>query len=316
MRYIQKDTRWRNKQRALVFCSRGVTARPSCHMLRTPLLTPPAIFTHHLTATQLHQRFARFRHLCDDIRKMLPHHKTVCSLVWRLPLCLRGLTDSRSRSLRKDPISTRSTRFADNSISNQPWHSLPFMFIRILCRPLVARFASWRIVTTWFSLKLGSAKTCDWTASGSLEARTALGSWACHWRIGVDLATNRYMWVGRVPSGPSIKFQVLFQLWTTPRRLPTIKPPFVNDAEQQVLNVHTTQEVRLARGSDSFEKGHSCPSYVVLVETEDGKSKSYRIACRSFQCFCPRNVLRSFIFLGWGWKLSSGLTPNSVPSNY
>jgi len=41
--YIQKDTRWRNKQRTLVFCSRGVT----------------------------HQ----FRHLCDDIRKMLPHHK-------------------------------------------------------------------------------------------------------------------------------------------------------------------------------------------------------------------------------------------------
>ena len=27
-RYIQKDTRWRNKQRTLVFCSRGVTARP------------------------------------------------------------------------------------------------------------------------------------------------------------------------------------------------------------------------------------------------------------------------------------------------
>ena len=26
-RYIQKDTRWRNKQRSLVFCSRGVTAR-------------------------------------------------------------------------------------------------------------------------------------------------------------------------------------------------------------------------------------------------------------------------------------------------
>jgi len=42
--YIQKDTRWRNKQRTLVFCSRGVTTR--------------------------------FRHLCEDIRKMLPHHKT------------------------------------------------------------------------------------------------------------------------------------------------------------------------------------------------------------------------------------------------
>jgi ribosome biogenesis protein BRX1 len=42
--YIQKDTRWRNKQRTLVFCSRGVTSR--------------------------------FRHLCDDIRKLLPHHKS------------------------------------------------------------------------------------------------------------------------------------------------------------------------------------------------------------------------------------------------
>jgi len=42
--YIQKDTRWRNKQRTLVFCSRGVTSRN--------------------------------RHLLEDIRKLLPHHKT------------------------------------------------------------------------------------------------------------------------------------------------------------------------------------------------------------------------------------------------
>jgi ribosome biogenesis protein BRX1 len=42
--YIQKDTRWRNKQRTLVFSSRGVTSR--------------------------------FRHLCQDIQKLLPHHKT------------------------------------------------------------------------------------------------------------------------------------------------------------------------------------------------------------------------------------------------
>lgn len=42
-KYIQKDTRWRNKQRTLVFCSRGVTSR--------------------------------FRHLTEDIRKLLPHHK-------------------------------------------------------------------------------------------------------------------------------------------------------------------------------------------------------------------------------------------------
>lgn len=43
-KYIEKDTRWRNKQRTLVFCSRGVTSR--------------------------------FRHLTEDIRRMLPHHKT------------------------------------------------------------------------------------------------------------------------------------------------------------------------------------------------------------------------------------------------
>jgi ribosome biogenesis protein BRX1 len=42
--YIKKDTRWRNKQRSLVFCSRGVTTR--------------------------------FRHLMEDVRKLLPHHKT------------------------------------------------------------------------------------------------------------------------------------------------------------------------------------------------------------------------------------------------
>lgn len=42
--YIEKDLRWRNKQRTLVFCSRGVTSR--------------------------------FRHLMEDLRKMLPHHKT------------------------------------------------------------------------------------------------------------------------------------------------------------------------------------------------------------------------------------------------
>mmetsp|Transcript_44221 Transcript_44221/g.117160 ORF Transcript_44221/g.117160 Transcript_44221/m.117160 type:complete len:347 (-) Transcript_44221:151-1191(-) len=41
--YIQKDTRWRNKQRTLVFTSRGVTSQ--------------------------------HRHLCVDIQKLLPHHK-------------------------------------------------------------------------------------------------------------------------------------------------------------------------------------------------------------------------------------------------
>lgn len=41
--YIQKETRWRNKQRTLVFTTRGVTPR--------------------------------HRHLCEDMRKLLPHHK-------------------------------------------------------------------------------------------------------------------------------------------------------------------------------------------------------------------------------------------------
>lgn len=41
--YIQKDTRWRNKQRTLVFASRGVSSR--------------------------------FRILCEDIKALLPHHK-------------------------------------------------------------------------------------------------------------------------------------------------------------------------------------------------------------------------------------------------
>lgn len=41
--YIKKDTRWRNKQRTLVFCSRGVASR--------------------------------HRHLTEDIKKLLPHHK-------------------------------------------------------------------------------------------------------------------------------------------------------------------------------------------------------------------------------------------------
>lgn len=41
--YIQKDTRWRNKQRTLVMTSRGVASR--------------------------------FRHLSEDIKKLLPHHK-------------------------------------------------------------------------------------------------------------------------------------------------------------------------------------------------------------------------------------------------
>merc|ERR1719454_2125264 len=42
--YIKKETRWRNKQRVLVFGSRGISGR--------------------------------HRHLLEDLKRMMPHHKT------------------------------------------------------------------------------------------------------------------------------------------------------------------------------------------------------------------------------------------------
>jgi ribosome biogenesis protein BRX1 len=107
--YIQKDTRWRNKQRTLVFCSRGVTSR--------------------------------FRHLMENIRQMLPHHKT-------------------------EPKFDKSTKLHE---------------INEVCE----------------------LKSCN--NAVFFEARKKM-----------DL----YMWLTRVPSGPTIKFQV--------------------------LNIHTTDELRLA----------------------------------------------------------------------
>jgi len=107
--YIQKDTRWRNKQRTLVFCSRGVTSR--------------------------------FRHLCEDIRKLLPHHKT-------------------------EPKFDKSSNLHD---------------INEVCE----------------------LKSCN--NAIFFESRKKM-----------DL----YMYLGRVPAGPTIKFQV--------------------------LNIHTTDEMRLA----------------------------------------------------------------------
>eukprot|EP00933_Yihiella_yeosuensis_P018845 TRINITY_DN15366_c0_g6_i1.p1 TRINITY_DN15366_c0_g6~~TRINITY_DN15366_c0_g6_i1.p1 ORF type:complete len:357 (+),score=79.73 TRINITY_DN15366_c0_g6_i1:220-1290(+) len=107
--YIQKDTRWRNKQRTLVFCSRGVTAR--------------------------------FRHLCDDIRKLLPHHKS-------------------------EPKFEKRANFNE---------------INEVCE----------------------LKNCNNVIFFEARKREDL-----------------YLWVGRVPSGPTMKFQV--------------------------LNIHTTQEVKLA----------------------------------------------------------------------
>lgn len=134
--YIQKDTRWRNKQRSLVFCSPGVTAR--------------------------------FRHLCDDIRKMMPHHKT-------------------------------EAKFEKRSNFNE---------INEICE----------------------LKNCNNVVFFEARKREDL-----------------YLWVGRVPSGPSMKFQV--------------------------LNVHTTQEVRLAgncllgsRPILYFDKNFNNVSYLKLIK--------------------------------------------------
>ncbi|CAE7364285.1 BRIX1 [Symbiodinium natans] len=134
--YIQKDTRWRNKQRTLVFCSRGVTAR--------------------------------FRHLCDDLRKLLPHHKS-------------------------------EPKFEKRSNFNE---------INEICE----------------------LKNCNNVVFFEARKREDL-----------------YLWVGRVPSGPTMKFQV--------------------------LNIHTTQEVRLAgncllgsRPIMYFDKSFSEVSYLKLVK--------------------------------------------------
>jgi ribosome biogenesis protein BRX1 len=108
--YIQKDTRWRNKQRTLVMCTRGVTAR--------------------------------YRHLAEDIKKLLPHHKP------------------------EPKFEKKNTKFYE---------------LNEIC-------------------ELKSCNNCLF-----FEARKH---------------KHLYMWLARVPSGPTLKFQV--------------------------LNIHTTGEVRLA----------------------------------------------------------------------
>jgi len=135
--YIQKDTRWRNKQRTLVFASRGVTSR--------------------------------FRHLCEDVRKLLPHHKT-------------------------------EPKFEKKSNLHE---------INEVCE----------------------LKSCNNVVF--FEARKM---------------TDLYMYVGRVPHGPTMKFQV--------------------------LNIHTTGEVRLAgncllgsRPILYFDKHFSELSELKLVKT-------------------------------------------------
>lgn len=134
--YIQKDTRWRNKQRTLVFCSRGVTAR--------------------------------FRHLCDDVRKMLPHHKS------------------------EPKFEKRSSFYEINEVCE--------------------------------------LKNCNNVVFFEARRREDL-----------------YLWIGRVPTGPTIKFQV--------------------------LNVHTTQEVKLAgncllgsRPILHFDKQFSEISFLKLIK--------------------------------------------------
>lgn len=107
--YIQKDTRWKNKQRTLVFCSRGVTSK--------------------------------HRHLAEDIKKLLPHHKA-------------------------------EPKFEKRSKLNE---------INEVCE----------------------LKSCNNVIFFESRKKQDL-----------------YMWVARVPSGPTMKFQV--------------------------LNIHTTGEVRLA----------------------------------------------------------------------
>mmetsp|Transcript_18597 Transcript_18597/g.51935 ORF Transcript_18597/g.51935 Transcript_18597/m.51935 type:complete len:359 (-) Transcript_18597:119-1195(-) len=136
-KYIKKDTRWRNKQRTLVFASRGVTSR--------------------------------FRHLCEDIKKLLPHHKS-------------------------------EPKFDKKSNLHE---------INEVCE----------------------LKSCNNVIF--FEARKM---------------EDLYMYVARVPSGPTLKFQV--------------------------LNIHTTGEVRLAgnclHGSRPllyFDKNFGERSYLRLVKT-------------------------------------------------
>jgi len=135
--YIQKDTRWRNKQRTLVFCSRGVTSR--------------------------------FRHLSEDIKKLLPHHKT-------------------------------ESKFDKSS---------KLGIINEVCE----------------------LKSCN--NAVYFEARKK---------------EDLYMWIARVPSGPTIKFQV--------------------------LNIHTTDEMRLAgncllgsRPLLHFDKHFNEVSYLRLTKS-------------------------------------------------
>lgn len=134
--YIQKETRWRNKQRTLIFASRGVTAQ--------------------------------FRHLVEDFKKLLPHHKS-------------------------EPKFEKREKLQE---------------INEICE----------------------LKSCNNVIY--FEARKH---------------TDLYMWIARVPSGPSMKFQV--------------------------LNIHTTGEVRLAgncllgsRPILYFDKAFSELSFLKLIK--------------------------------------------------
>lgn len=134
--YIKKDLRWRNKQRTLVFSSRGVTSR--------------------------------FRHLMENVRQMLPHHKT-------------------------EPKFEKKSKLHE---------------INEVCE----------------------LKSCNNAVFFESRKRQDL-----------------YMWLGRVPSGPTMKFQV--------------------------LNIHTTDELRLAgncllgsRPILHFDKHFGDISYLKLMK--------------------------------------------------
>eukprot|EP00747_Dinoflagellata_sp_TGD_P163970 gnl/TRDRNA2_/TRDRNA2_183270_c0_seq1.p1 gnl/TRDRNA2_/TRDRNA2_183270_c0~~gnl/TRDRNA2_/TRDRNA2_183270_c0_seq1.p1 ORF type:complete len:372 (-),score=83.30 gnl/TRDRNA2_/TRDRNA2_183270_c0_seq1:139-1203(-) len=136
-KYIQKDTRWNNKQRTLVFCSRGVTSR--------------------------------FRHLSEDIKRLLPHHK----------------------------VEPKFDKNADIKDINE----------------------------------IAELKSCNNVVFFESRKKQDL-----------------YLWMARVPTGPTVKFQV--------------------------LNLHTTKEVRLAgnallgsRPILSFDNNFDNISYLQMLKT-------------------------------------------------
>ena len=166
-RYIQKDTRWRNKQRSLVFCSRGVTARQgwNCRI--------PSHGSHRVVCAEVSTSVRWYSE--DDASPQNSHAFPALLKVercWKSPdgrvLCM-----ARNLNLRNDPISRRLMRqmvACFTSFTETCW------CVNVLClhpaysqqlqrvtpdMDTVFRSASWRTATMWFSLKLENEKTCD-----------------------------------------------------------------------------------------------------------------------------------------------------------